>query len=138
MDYLAKLVLPVRLSAHYVLHPLSSLLELRGGTALIVTVLFFFSGAWALRKDRKIFFCLAFLLVTLAPALYFRATGNTPFAERYLYLPSVGFLLFVVLSIERLQAAKPGIARGVIPSVIVLISLYAAGTVARNAIWKDN
>ena len=92
-QYLFKLLWPVRLSAFYVFHPNTHLLQasvVEGVGALILGVLVF-AGLW--RGARPASFGILWLLITLAPVLNARWMGSYVLADRYLYLPSVGFCI---------------------------------------------
>ncbi|MGD0886988.1 MAG: tetratricopeptide repeat protein, partial [Thermodesulfovibrionales bacterium] len=60
------------------------------------------------------------------------------FAERYLYLPSFGFVLLIALALSRAKAVKPGLASGLVIISLVVAVVYSAGTVSRNAVWRDD
>ncbi|HYA31906.1 MAG TPA: hypothetical protein VED67_04040, partial [Thermodesulfovibrionales bacterium] len=59
------------------------------------------------RKSRILFFSLL-VVVPLLPAFYIKAISGKPFAERYLYLPSVGYVLLLALSLSWATVKIPG------------------------------
>ena len=63
--------------------------------------------------------------------------GAAPFAERFLYLPSAGFVIIIaaLLARARLDSARNVIA--VTLPVVVVTGLYSVGTVDRNRVFKD-
>jgi len=72
----------------------------------------------------------ALLVILLRPAW-------TPFAERYLYLPSAFFCLAVVFLFT--QCCKELLPRQiVIPLLVILFSGTAYATIDRNLLWQDN
>ena len=90
-----------------------------------------------IKKNRLVFFCLLTIVVPLLPCLYIPAiTGPSILAERYLYLPSVGFVMLVSLMIARLAGSKGRVAAASV--FLTLVALYSTGTVLRNADWKDD
>ena len=136
--YLEKLLLPVNLNAFYTLRPISSLMDFKGIIALAVTIAFIIIGIFAYRKNKTAFFGLALIIAPLLPALYIPALGESPLAERYLYLPSAGFTFFIA-ALYMGQADKLkryGIA--VTAILILLTGAYSVQTIKRNRIWKDN
>jgi tetratricopeptide (TPR) repeat protein len=133
--YLQKLLLPVHLEFWHSFRPISSVLTIEGLSAFVVTVLVVLAAAVTWRKDRPSFFFLALIVVPLAPAFYINALPFKPFAERYLYLPSVGFVLLAARGLELL--ARSGRRRTAIALVLVTTALYSAGTIARNRVWKS-
>jgi len=94
-QYFAKLVWPVHLSAFYVFRVSQKLWEpqvLAGVAALMVCALAF-AALW--KKSRPASFGIIWLLATLGPVLNAGWMGPYVQADRYLYLPSVGFCLTV-------------------------------------------
>lgn len=132
--YIEKLVFPVDLNLYHALPPASGMALL---APAVLVAAFFAAMLTSLRKNRMVFFGLVAVLAALLPVLYLPGVGRNPFAERYLYLPSFGLSFLAAL------AAKKSIsgARGVYPAaavVAVVTVLFAAGTVARNPVWKDD
>jgi hypothetical protein len=98
-QYLGKLILPINLNAAYVFHPIHSLLEWRGILSVAVTLCFIVTLYLARDRNRIAFFSLLLAVIPLLPVFYIPALGEHTFAERYLYLPSVGFVILVSLGI---------------------------------------
>ena len=136
MQYIEKLLLPVNLNTFHVFHPIS-VLDPKGIVALAVTIAFLLLAFLFMRRDRLIVFGLLWIAVPLTPALYIQSLGPNPFAERYLYLPTFGFVLLVSLALPRLMKTSGRAALAVF-LLAALVGLYAAGTVSRNRVWKDN
>lgn len=93
--YCWKLLWPAQLCAYY-LFPANTVAlipwAMRGAATLVICALMF----WVLRKsNRQAAFGVVWLLATLAPVLNVRWMSSNPFAERYLYLASVGFCWIV-------------------------------------------
>jgi tetratricopeptide (TPR) repeat protein len=113
-------------------------LEPNGLLSLAVTMAFVVAVLLALKKSRPAFFALALVLVPLLPALYIPGAGENTFAERYLYLPSFGFVFLIALFVEGVVLHMP---RWSVPLAVALVfatGLYSLGTVQRNAVWKDD
>ncbi len=92
-QYFYKLVWPAHLSAFYVFHPSTDFFSapvLEGIGALTLGAVVF-GALW--RRARPASFGFLWLLGTLAPVLNARLMGTYVLADRYLYLPSVGFCL---------------------------------------------
>jgi protein O-mannosyl-transferase len=135
--YLKKLVMPTSLKLIYLFKPAQSLLEASVLTSLLITALVTALFYVAYKKDRLALFCLSIIVVPLLPCLYLPAiTGQSVLGERYLYLPSVGFIMLVTLIMVRLADSRRRIA--VASVFLALVTLYSAGTVFRNAEWKDD
>jgi Flp pilus assembly protein TadD len=136
-QYLGKVLVPVDLNVFHVLHPVSSILELKCVAALVVTTVFCTLTYVGLAKNKAAFFSLLFA-VPLLPVLYIPGLGENTFAERYLYLPSVGFVVLLALFLEWIERGMP---KGAMVTPIIsmaIIGAYAFGTIDRNIVWRDN
>jgi len=138
IQYLQKLVLPIDLNAHYILHPISSIIELRGLVSFFLTTAFIVCLFVAVKKNKAVLLCLLLIVVPLLPTLYIPALGKNTFAERYLYLPSVGFVILLALIVARMITSRPKSATPIILGFLIITALYSVGTIKRNAVWKDN
>lgn len=134
--YIAKLVLPIRLSAIHVFRPATSPLEplVLASLALIAALAVV---AIRRRRDPPVAFGLMLAVLPLAPALYLPALGESVFAERYLYLPSAGFAWLVALLSVRARQAAPRLRAVWLAAPLLLAVAYGIGTVQRDAIWRD-
>jgi hypothetical protein len=130
--YLGKLLLPVNLNAAYVFHPISSVFEWKALLSIAVTLGFIAAVYVSKNRNRVVFFSLIWVALPLLPALYIPALGVHTFAERYLYLPSVGFVILASIGISRI--GRLGIVSQRVAGLIlfsaffILIALYSAGT----------
>jgi tetratricopeptide (TPR) repeat protein len=136
--YLAKLLWPTNLDYLYVFHPVTSLLEWRTLLSLAVTAIFVLLVIAALKRNRLAFLGLVFVAAPLLPALDIPALGEYPFADRYLYLPSVGFVLLLALFLRWAGKQLPGGSRSIATAFLLLTAIYAVGTVRRNTVWRSN
>ena len=137
-QYLGKLLLPTHLNAYHVFSPISSIVEpnvllaLVTGRVVAVAVLL----PWG--RNRQAFLALALVVLPLLPALCSPGTGENTFAERYLYLPSFGFVLLVALFAGQVVLHKPRWSVALVAAIALVTALYSLGTVQRNGIWKDD
>ncbi len=93
------------------------------------------------RYSKAAFFGIGWFLLTLIPVSNLIEIYN-PFAERYLYIPLIGFCLVVPTVIEavaRKWFARPTAATvaTLIPTLAIL-GLYATATLTRNPDWRNN
>ncbi|MEE8575389.1 MAG: tetratricopeptide repeat protein [Thermodesulfobacteriota bacterium] len=137
--YFLKLVLPTGLNAYHMLRPALSLADPRFIISLIFTIALLFA-IWQLRRTRPaVSFLLIWIIVPLLPVLYIPVLGENTFTERYLYLPTVGFTIFICtiffLAKERLNL------KSTVPVLIIVAILTATGaaaSVARIKVWHDD
>ena len=145
--YLAKLIWPVRLVAFYVFHESHSIREphVLAGLAGLIVCAALFVFLW--RNARPLSFALLWMGATLAPVLNARWMPAQVFAERYLYLPSVGFCWLIGAAVAKLwretrsgspSALKHFANQAVALAVLVVACLYAVATVERNRDWRTD
>jgi tetratricopeptide (TPR) repeat protein len=116
---------------------------LRGGFSLALSAVFVIVVFVCLKRWRKVAFGLGWFLLALLPVSGVIPT-STLLAERYLYIPSIGFLFIPALILtkissagstreERAQSTTLGIGL-----LAAILGLYAWGTVRRNPVWRDS
>jgi protein O-mannosyl-transferase len=138
--YLGKLVWPIHLSAFYVFYKSSHWTDSRVllGILGIALCAVLFSILW--KRQRVVSFGFVWLFLTLAPVLNARWMPAGVFAERYLYLPSVGFCWIAGWAAIGIWAADaPPLLRPLCKAVPYLLAvvalLFAVRTVTRNRSW---
>jgi len=93
------------------------------------------------RYSKEIFFGIWWCFITLFPVSNLIEIYH-PLAERYLYLPLIGFCLVVPVIIYGLAGrliTKPPRANMVsMILILVIISFYSTATIARNSDWQNN
>lgn len=137
-EHLRALALPVRLSAFHVLHPIDSLLSVRGAVGVSVAAGFLAATFVAFRRAPGVFFALTIVAVPLLPVLYIPALGENTFAERYLYLPSFGFVLLAGLAVAQVATRRPAALPLALAAVVAIAAAYGVGSVVRNGVWRDD
>ncbi|MCM8769075.1 MAG: tetratricopeptide repeat protein, partial [Candidatus Omnitrophica bacterium] len=131
LTYFKKLLFPYPLMADYPSDWATTFSWSLAGQSLagIALIVFLLIITW--RKNRVIFYGLFWLLLSLLPTSNIVPIFN-PFAERYLYLPGIGFLLVVATGLARVKKTV-GWALG-----LFLVTGYATLTYQRNPDWKDD
>ena len=136
-QYLEKLILPINLNFFHVFHPITDITQAKALLSIVVTVAFAVLTWTSLKKNKTTFFSLFFLVFTLLPALYIPGVGENTLAERYLYLPSFGFVLLIGLFVAWVMERHRYMVILTAAS-LSLIGLSIMGTLSRNAVWKDS
>jgi len=136
--YLQKMLLPISLNAYTVFEPISSLWTMKGIAAVMMFALFIMLLVISFKKNPIVFLGLMLVAVPLLPSLYIPALPENIFAERSLYLPAFGFVLFLSPVLLKLGDQGSQSAYGVGLLVLAVAILYSIGTVRRNAVWKDD
>jgi tetratricopeptide (TPR) repeat protein len=135
--YFGKLAAPVHLNYFYFFEPTESLTPWT--MVSLALTLAMIAGIFFLRSRRgnapPVSYALLFILLPLLPALNLNGVSENVFAERYLYLPSVGFVLLAALAWEWLAARQRGVAWA---AASVLVAGSAWTVLARNPDWHDD
>lgn len=137
-EYLTSLLWPFNLNLWHTFHPINSLFETKGMISTVVTVIFSVVAVTAYRKNNVLFFGLLLLVIPLLPVFYIKGIAGKPYAERYLYLPSVGSVLLLAVFLSWVKEKLPRAVMSITIASMVIVGAYAAGTINRNNIWKDN
>ena len=140
--YMKMTVLPLNLNAEYVFAYPGHFFEIVNIIGLVVVAGLLLLSFYFFKRSKEISFGLWWFLITLFPVYNLIEIAN-PIAERYLYLPLVGFCIIVAIVlndvINRLTGDK-ATATGVLKACVILaiLGFYASVTVARNRDWKDD
>ena len=141
-QYLGKLLWPVQLCAYYVFQKGTSVFEPRVLSGIVAFVACAMVFGLLYRRNRAVSFGFLWFFVTLAPVLDIRYLAGNVFAERYLYLPSVGFCWLVGwagVKLWRALAARGSTWRhALVAASCALGLLMAARVVARNRDWRTD
>ena len=140
-QYAAKLFWPHPLLGYYVFRESKSLGDARvlGGVAALLLGVLLFVFLW--RHARPYSFALVWVAVTVLPVLNVRWMAASAFAERYLYLPSVGFCALaagggVWLWRQTRALSKVRWALGI--TALGLTALATLQIVSRSRDWRDD
>jgi protein O-mannosyl-transferase len=137
-DYLTSLLWPFNLNVWHTFHPIHSIIEAKGMISIVVTIIFFIGAMAAYRKDKMVFFGLLLVFIPLLPVFYIKAIGGKPFAERYLYLPSVGYVLIMGVFFSWVKEKFPRAVGSTIIIFVIIIGSYSVATIKRNQVWRND
>ena len=133
-EYLVLVLFPVQLSVDYSAIPVvASLLSLEvlAGLVMGVAGVVLCAGAFW-RPWPRVFFGLAFFLVSYSAVSQTLVLINAIFQERFLYLPVLGLFALAGLGFERVQKRWAFVLAGLI------LAGYGARTAVRNADWHSD
>ncbi|HTP31810.1 MAG TPA: hypothetical protein VMJ75_06530 [Candidatus Acidoferrales bacterium] len=85
------------------------------------------------RRDRVLYFGIGFMAISILPTSNLLVLIGSVLAERFLYLPSIGFAIAAVALIFKVKDVRT--ARIILATVLVL---FAGRTFARNFDWRNN
>ncbi|MEF8787881.1 MAG: hypothetical protein V5A84_02315, partial [Planctomycetota bacterium] len=139
LRYTGKLIMPLHLSADFEVQPFVSALSpwalasLAGGIALLALTGLL---AW---KDRQMGAALAWIWVGLAPVLHVVPIAETT-AERFLFVPSIGFCLLAAYAVRRARAVTENVPAGTVAAGALCVLALGHGLMAgeRNPDWRSD
>jgi protein O-mannosyl-transferase len=110
-------------------------------TALLLMVVF--ALVWCVRRlrdTRLALFACCWIVLPIVPVLFLRAYAEGDIAhDRYLYIPSIGFVLLVSLLLAEITKRWPPIQMNLQFGVLMLIAgLYAVATVTQQSYWASD
>jgi tetratricopeptide (TPR) repeat protein len=140
--YLFKLIWPMHLTAFMTFNPAKhgcDVYVLLGAVGLLLAVAAF-HNCW--RRERAVSFAIFWFFITLGPVLNVRWLGKSPYAERYLYVPSAaacwlageGLARLISRARDRNRTAR--VAASALP--VVLVALAATRVAFRLPEWRNN
>ncbi|MEE8575125.1 MAG: tetratricopeptide repeat protein, partial [Thermodesulfobacteriota bacterium] len=135
-------------SVIYVLDPVRSLFEFRSVFSLLIVSIYAVAVIYFRKKEGRVFFFLLWILVPILPVLYLPALAASPFAERYLYLPSIGFALLLTFgfcylhlkfsaNLSANQSKYGWVSKAISCTIVLLAFFYYIGTKERVAVWNN-
>jgi tetratricopeptide (TPR) repeat protein len=140
MQYVFKLILPVNLSAIYpypdiIGQSIPPLYYFMIIPVLLIAGLFF----WLVRKEKNVLvFGIAFFVINIALLLQFIPVGSAVHADRYAYIPSIGFFLIVSVLLVRMIEKNSRTKMIIYGLTVLYAALLLVLTVFRTDVWKDS
>ncbi len=137
--YLDLLLWPINLSSDYS-YPQIPLADGRftDWLAWLAIAAFVALVAWAWRHNKAAFFAAGFALIAILPTSNLLIPVGTIMAERFLYLPAIGFAIGLVLTLGyatrhfHLPAPTPFVIG------VIIVAAFGTRTYLRNADWQDD
>lgn len=141
VEYLKLLVFPVNLCAYHIVEISKSIADTRVLLSLSVLLCVAGSLLFLFKKYKILSFSIFWFFITILPVSNIIPL-KALMAERFLYIPSIGFCIFLAVIIHDIlggrYAAKSGILKTAVYALAVAIVIfYSLRTVARNEDWKD-
>jgi tetratricopeptide (TPR) repeat protein len=138
--YIFKLIIPLRLSAYYSypdeIHgslPVEFWFYLVAVVALIVLFIYLFK-----KQKRVLVFAFLFYVMNIFLVLQLLPVGNAIMADRYSYIPSIGFFFLIGIGYSYVVDRSKNIRVLVIFIMIAYVILLAFMTSSRIRIWHDS
>ncbi|MCX6250450.1 MAG: tetratricopeptide repeat protein [Bacteroidetes bacterium] len=134
--YLYKLVLPYFLSCFYN-YPTSGqmgIIYFGAGITIILLGLIFFRY----RRNRTVMFGTLFYLFTIIIVIQLLPVGDAIIADRYTYIPYIGFFFIIGILLDKLISEKSKWQKPVTWLVIIQVFVFAGASLSQSMVWKNN
>lgn len=135
--YIKVALFPVSLSADYNITQVTSAFSFSFIIPAITIASLFVKALLIRKREPIISFGILFFIFTLIPVYNIIPLRN-PVAERYLYLPLLGFAMVVGTVIFKLLNLLARLCFSVLMIIIAIVALYSFRTIVRNTVWKDS
>lgn len=141
-QYVLKMLVPEPLGVFWIFKKSEHFFSpavLAGVLILVLSIVLF---AWFWKRNRAYCFAILWFFVTLGPVFNAKWMAVNVFAERYLYLPSVGFCWLIaglVIYLWRLDFSFRRLVRVAVAASMAFVVVYSCkATVWRNREWADD
>ena len=138
-QYILKLLWPTNLNYHYDSHPWNTL-----DWKFMVSVVLISALTYAMFRMRKsqplLAFALAWFFIIIAPVLGISGVGKNIFAERYLYIPSLGFCLLAGWAWLRVieRASRKTVLAFAYPALALVLIFYGIQIERHIPDWRSD
>jgi tetratricopeptide (TPR) repeat protein len=140
-EYIAKAFVPYHINPFHVFEPTTSASDPR----FLLSLAFLAAvggAAWMLKKQPSALFLLGFTGIAIAPVLNITGIGENVFADRYLYIPTLGSCLLIPLLASLIPARFPSFRQTASRFGWPLLGLALIGfgwrLQAESSLWKDD
>lgn len=124
--YIHKLMYPIQLSVDYSYNQIPLVVDYLTVLSIVLLSALMIGLYISFRKNRLIFFSLGFLILSLIPVSNILIPVGSIFAERFMYVPSFGFVLLIAVGIYSIKNRNLKLVL-----IIVILSLYSVRTFMR-------
>jgi tetratricopeptide (TPR) repeat protein len=140
-EYTIKMFLPYEINPYHVFNPTTAIFS-PGFAAGMAVLALFAAIAWWSRRDRATLFLFGYSVLTIVPVLNISGIGENLFADRYLYIPTLGSaLLMPLLALKIWKSHHERIpwsgARAAAASLGVLLILFGWQLWTAVPMWRD-
>ncbi|MFQ5900053.1 MAG: tetratricopeptide repeat protein [Thermodesulfobacteriota bacterium] len=134
--YIKLLVLPINLSADYLTFPVSLSMDWQVLLSISILLAMLAAAVISYRYSRIVTFSILWFFITILPVSNIIPL-RIAIAERFLYLPSIGFCLLLAVGLTRVWKVRPLFGKVAAAVFVVITLFYSFGTIDRNRVWKD-
>jgi Flp pilus assembly protein TadD len=133
--YIRKLIVPVNLSISHLFPVSISVLDPHVLVSISIITALVVTAVMIRKRSRETSFSIGYFFITLLPVCHLIPIPGGVVAERYLYIPSIGFVVFLAILLDKISRSY-GRRYAIVISMVIL-ALYSMGTMKRNRDWRD-
>jgi Tfp pilus assembly protein PilF len=138
VEYIKLLIFPVDLCAEHMVSIPKTIREPAVLVSLFLVMVVVVAGVVSFKRNKAIAFGILWFFITLLPVSNVIVPVRNMMAERYMYIPSVGFCFLLGALIWKVRLAQLRQAGTLAVALVsVLIVSYSCLTIIRNRDWKD-
>jgi tetratricopeptide (TPR) repeat protein len=152
LKYIFLLVFPYPLSYDYSFSQIK-IQQITDGGAIFGILFYVAIGIYAIiniRKKNFLAFAILYFVITLAPASNLLVIIGSTMAERFMYVPSLGFCIVItyfLIKLTKVESIKSRFStvsqfiksnKPVFTLTFIIIFLYSLQTISRSMDWHDN
>lgn len=141
--YLVKLLFPIKLSHDYYFNeiPVTNWSNPIVLASLLANLALLGTGIWLFFKRNIIGFGIIFYFISFSITSNVLVSIGTTMGERFVFIPSLGFLIALVYGIQMLWkkfAPQQQVAKASLAALLLFGVPYGIRTIARNPVWENN
>jgi len=135
--YLFKFIWPYDLACFYGYPASDGMWIIYSGAALALILLIWIF--WFKRKNKTIMFGVLYFLFTIFIVVQILPVGNAIIADRYTYIPYIGFFFIVAMLLDPyLSSAKIKTHKLVLSLVVIQLFVFAGASFLQAQTWRNN
>ena len=136
--YAGKLMVPVELSVHYIYPSGFSYASFEFAVSIaVIGALILYIKNFS-RISRTINFGILFFVAGIIPVLRIVPVGDTFAAERYMYVPMIGFFIAFIAALKPVISKHERLRRLLVASGVLYLLVLSGVTFTRAKIWKHD
>ncbi len=139
--YLKTILFPIMLSASHGIANEAAEIDVTTAAVLGLFAVAFIVAWRSRHQNKQVLFGVSWFVITLLPFTNIIPVG-VPIAERYLYLPMVGFSFIIAslfaIAYDMIRERFHSLQKSLIVLVVCVMCIYWVRTAVRVADWKDN
>ncbi len=141
--YIGLISFPLKLNFHYIIEPIYTVFNIKLLLALFVILLSIVTIVYFHKRNKPLFFVLAWFYISLVPIANIIPISFSMMAERYIYMPSAGPIIaiaYVAYSLYKKVYASGNVllSRLLILALIFIFTIFSLKVISRNAVYRDD